>query len=74
MERSPEIRDQTLIYPLPLDGGGYGPAPRRMQDLALNLIWFRGGGELIFGPPSPQSPPTRGGELFGGISPAQYSC
>jgi len=31
--------------PSPLRGEGKGPAPRRVQDKALNLLWFRGGGE-----------------------------
>jgi hypothetical protein len=28
------------------EGGGRGPAPRGVQDKALNLTWFRGGGDL----------------------------
>lgn len=31
--------------PLGPEGGGRGPAPRRMQGKALNLTWFRGGGD-----------------------------
>jgi hypothetical protein len=32
-------------------GEGVGPAPRRVQDLALNLTWFRMGVDKeIFGP------------------------
>ena len=31
-------------YDTPSEGGGEGPAPRRVQDKALNLTWFRGGG------------------------------
>jgi hypothetical protein len=33
-------------YSLSLEGRGEGPAPRRMQDKALNLTWFRGEGDL----------------------------
>jgi len=29
---------------LPLEGGGKSPAPRRVQDDALNLTWFGGWG------------------------------
>jgi hypothetical protein len=49
---------------LPLEGGGCGPAPRRMQDKVLNLTWFRGGGEWEDLVPLPFSPPTKGGEIF----------
>ena len=31
-------------YDTASEGGGEGPAPRRVQDKALNLTWFRGGG------------------------------
>jgi hypothetical protein len=37
-----EIQEEI---PSRLDGGGTGPAPRRVQGKALNLTWFRGGGE-----------------------------
>jgi len=42
----PKENDSPLNS-LPLDGGGLGPAPRRVQDKALNLIWFGGGGDVI---------------------------
>jgi len=48
------------IILLPLDGGGLSPAPRRVQDNALNLIWFRGGGGYGMVPLTPayrQAPP-----------------
>src|SRR3972149_314972 len=32
------------LAPMPFEGGGVGPAPRGMQDKALNLTWFRGWG------------------------------
>jgi hypothetical protein len=42
-------------------GEGEGPAPRRVQDLVLNLTWFRVGVDKTntFSP-SPSSPPTEG--------------
>ena len=33
------------FFPSPLVGEGGGPAPRRVQDSAPNLTWFRGEGE-----------------------------
>jgi len=38
-------RNPLSTLTLPLEGGGAGPAPRRVQDKALNLLWFRGGGD-----------------------------
>jgi len=32
-------------YDTASEGGGEGPALRRVQDKALNLTWFRGGGD-----------------------------
>jgi hypothetical protein len=32
--------------PSPLRGEGESPAPRGVQGFALNLTWFRGGGDL----------------------------
>jgi hypothetical protein len=34
---------QRKTAPVPLVGGGRGPALHRMQGVALNLAWFRGG-------------------------------
>lgn len=36
---------QRKTASVPLVGGGRGPALHRMQGVALNLAWFRGGGE-----------------------------
>jgi len=39
------LTPQNDITTQSLDGRGWGPAPRWIQDHALNLTWFRGEGE-----------------------------
>jgi hypothetical protein len=51
-------------------GEGEGPAPRGVQDLALNLTWFRVGVDKMktsWVPPPLYPLPRRGGENLRGI-------
>jgi hypothetical protein len=36
----------TMLATNNKEASGVSPAPRRVQDSALNLTWFRGGGDV----------------------------